>query len=256
MTFLVGTSGWHYPQWRGGLYPSALASKNWLEHYASSFSTVELNNAFYRLPEEKTFVEWSNRVPRDFVFAVKASRYLTHVRRLREPQEPVTRLVDRARGLGAKLGPILLQLPPNLRADASALDETMRLFPSDVRVAVEFRHESWFETEVRRTLERRNAALCLTDFDGPREPPWRTAEWGYVRFHHGKARCPSCYGNRALETWVEKLIEMWSKESDVYVYFNNDAHGCAPHDARSFGISIRNRGLEVSRLPGKRPSLT
>src|SRR6266536_662670 len=140
MPVLVGTSGWQYRDWRGRFYPERLAPSRWLEHYASRFATVESNNAFYRLPEADTFAAWSDRTPPDFVMAVKASRFLTHVKRLRDPSEPVARFLGHAAYLGGKLGPVLLQLPPSLRADAGLLDATLACFPAGcaVRDAVRF----------------------------------------------------------------------------------------------------------------------
>ncbi|MGH2816205.1 MAG: DUF72 domain-containing protein, partial [Actinomycetota bacterium] len=161
MPVLVGTSGWQYRDWRGRLYPDGLAQARWLEHYAERFATVESNNAFYRLPEPGTFAAWAERTPPGFVMAVKASRFLTHTRRLRDPEEPVGRLMDHARHLGPKLGPVLLQLPPTLKADPPALERTLRAFPADVRVAVEPRHDSWWTDEIRDLLSAHGAALCL-----------------------------------------------------------------------------------------------
>lgn len=144
VTLFVGTSGWQYRDWRGVLYPPGVPQRLWLEQYAAAFATVESNNAFYRLPSREVFAAWRERTPADFVVAVKASRFLTHVKRLREPAEPVQRLLDHAAGLGDRLGPILVQLPPTLRADAGLLDDCLRQFPATVRVAVEPRHESWW----------------------------------------------------------------------------------------------------------------
>ena len=159
MPVLVGTSGWQYQHWRGRLYPPRLAQARWLEHYAERFATVESNNAFYRLPEPATFAAWAERTPPGFVMAVKASRYLTHIKRLRDPEEPVGRLLDHARHLGPKLGPILLQLPPTLKADPAALDRALRAFPPGIRVAVEPRHDTWWTDEVRDLLTTHGAAL-------------------------------------------------------------------------------------------------
>ncbi len=184
---LIGTSGWQYRHWRGRFYPEGLAVPRWLGHYSERFATVEVNNAFYRLPELSTFKKWAEAVGDDFIFAVKASRYLTHVRRLHDPEEPVQRLLERASGLGAKLGPVLLQLPPDLGADLDALDRALGCFPREVRVAVEFRHDGWWSPEAREVLERHGASLCLTDRDGRRSPRWRTADWGYLRLHGGRA---------------------------------------------------------------------
>src|ERR1700758_5301668 len=146
MPVLIGTSGWHYQHWRGLFYPKSLPSGEWLQLYAQRFATVEINNAFYRLPEPAAVAGWAAAVPDDFVMAVKASRYLTHVRRLHDPQEAVTRMLERMGGLGAKFGPLLLQLPPNLRVDTAALGTTLAAL-SGRAVAVEFRHPSWYTPE-------------------------------------------------------------------------------------------------------------
>jgi uncharacterized protein YecE (DUF72 family) len=248
----IGTSGWHYRHWRGGLYPPSLPTRAWLAHYARLFATVELNNAFYRLPEGSMFASWAEMLPEGFVVSVKASRYLTHIRRLRDPVEPVERLMERARELGPKLGPVLLQLPPNLGIDLDALEASLAAFPRGARVAVEFRHESWFDLAVRRVLEDAGACLCLADRDGSRGPLWRTADWGYVRFHHGRSRPPSCYGRAALDSWARRLSELWPKTAAVFAYFNNDGHGCAPRDAHLFAGSLRRAGMTPSRVPSAR----
>jgi uncharacterized protein YecE (DUF72 family) len=249
MPVLIGTSGWQYGHWRGRFYPQRLAQARWLEHYAERFATVESNNAFYRLPEAGTFAAWAARTPPDFVMAVKASRYLTHIRRLREPEEPVDRLLDRARHLGGKLGPVLLQLPPNLQADPAALDRTLRAFPAGVRVAFEPRHESWFSDEVRGLLAEHGAALCLADSPRRRTPLWRTAEWTYLRLHEGRASPRPCYGRQALAGWAGRLADLVGPDADAYVYFNNDPAGCAVRDARVFARAAARAGLRPTRVP-------
>lgn len=251
MTVLIGTSGWHYSDWRGGFYPGHLATAGWLGFYAGRFATVELNNAFYRLPPAETFEHWRDATPDGFVMAVKASRYLTHVKRLRDPSEPVERLMDRARHLGDRLGPILLQLPPNLPADEDALDRALACFPPGVRVAVEVRNRSWCTDAVREVLERRGAAWVMAD-GGPVDlPHWVTADWAYVRFHRGSGRPDSCYTRSPLETWARRLSRL-GPAGDVYCYFNNDPNGCAPRDARRFAAALRRAGLEATRVPGVR----
>jgi uncharacterized protein YecE (DUF72 family) len=250
----VGTSGWQYKEWRGRFYPEGMAQARWLERYAEGFATVESNNAFYRLPEKATFEAWARRTPDDFMWAVKMSRYLTHIKRLKDPAEPVERFLDRAGGLGAKLGPVLLQLPPNLKADVASLAAVLELLAPRVRVAVEFRHDTWFRAPVRRLLERHGAALCLADRDSrPVSPLWRTAEWGYVRLHAGVARPRPCYGRSALESWAQRVAEGWNTAADVFVYFNNDARGCAPRDARAFARALERHGLRPTRVPGSVP---
>ena len=252
MTVLIGTSGWHYGHWKGAFYPEAARPPDWLEYYGQRFQTVELNNAFYRLPSRQAFETWASRVPADFVVAVKASRYLTHVKRLQNPAEAVDRLLAAARGLGPKLGPVLLQLPPTLRADRHALVTTLRAFPRTVRVAVEARHRSWHDDTIRTVLEDHGAAWVLVDPSDGDRPRWRTAGWGYVRFHGGRAAPVPCYGRSALETWARRLARSWSAAEDVYCYFNNDTNSCAPRDARRFSAAARRAGLVPSRVPGQR----
>ncbi len=250
MPLYVGTSGWQYSSWRGGLYPEELPQRRWLEYYAASFATVENNNAFYRLPARKTFEDWQSRVPVDFVMAVKASRYLTHMKRLRDPEEPVRRLLGAAGGLGDRLGPILIQLPPTMSADAQLLDDCLQQFPRSVRVAVEPRHDSWWTDEIEKLLSARGAALCWADvMSRPRTPLWRTTDWGYLRLHQGAATPWPHYGRQALRTWVGRLAEAWSDKADVYVYFNNDPGGAAVYDAAAFASLAQAAGRTATRTP-------
>ena len=245
MALLVGTSGWQYRDWRGVLYPEGLPQREWLARYAANFATVEVNNAFYRLPELSTFERWREQTPDGFVVVVKVSRYLTHVRRLAEPAEPVARLTERAAGLGPRLGPYLLQLPPTLRAEPERLDACLRAFPAGARVAVEPRHESWWTGEVRRVLERRGSALSWADRAGrPLTPLWCTADWGYVRLHEGRAAPAPSYGRSALGTWLERIDAAWpGVGDDVFVFFNNDHGGAAVRNARTLVRMAANRAL-------------
>ncbi|WP_149182774.1 DUF72 domain-containing protein [Streptomyces sp. TRM49041] len=257
MTVLVGTSGWQYKDWRGVLYPAGTPQRLWLEEYAAGFATVEVNNAFYRLPSHEIFEDWRRRTPADFVVAVKASRFLTHIKRLREPEEPVHRLMSHAAGLGERLGPVLLQLPPTLRADPGLLDACLSRFPAGTRVAVEPRHDSWWAPAVREVLEARGAAMCWADMRArPVTPLWRTAEWGYVRFHAGRARVWPRYGRRSLETWARRIADTWPDDRDVYAYFNNDPNAAAVLDAVVFARAARTTGLTVTRTPSALPPST
>lgn len=249
MPLFVGTSGWQYRSWRGVFYPTTLHPSRWLESYAERFATVESNAAFYRLPEGRVFAGWAERTPADFVMAVKASRYLTHVRRLREPEEPVWLLVERVAGLGAKLGPVLLQLPPSLPAQPERLRAALALFPATVRMAVEFRHESWYCDEVQAILAERGAALCLADRGGPLDPVWRTAPWAYVRFHEGRGFPPPSYERGDLARWAGLLAATWGPDADAFVYFNNDPGACAVRDAAVFAEVAAAAGLRPTRTP-------
>jgi uncharacterized protein YecE (DUF72 family) len=248
VTVIIGTSGWQYRDWRGLFYPPKLPQRLWLEHYARFYATVESNNAFYRLPEHATFEKWRERTPADFRWAVKASRYLTHIKRLREPQEPVARLMERAAGLEHKLDAILLQLPPTLKADADLLRECLAQFPPGTRVAVEPRHESWWTDEIRALLERYGAALCWADREEkPIAPLWRTTDWAYLRLHTGVENWR--YRPETLQLWAQRLAETWAPDEDVLVYFNNDPGGAATIDSVVFADAVRSTGRTTTRVP-------
>lgn len=212
----------------------------WLEWYASIFGTVEVNATFYRLPAAHAAQNWVERVPAGFSFAIKASRYLTHIKRLREPAEPVARLMSRIAPLyrAGRVGSILVQLPPDFVADPVLLDAALGEFPSDVRIAVEPRHESWFTSQVRDVLERRRAAMVWADRYGkPVTPTWRTTDWCYLRLHHGPEAWS--YDMPTLARWAAEVRSV----DDGYVYFNNDPGAAAVRDALTFA------GL-VGRAPG------
>jgi uncharacterized protein YecE (DUF72 family) len=249
---LVGTSGWQYAHWRERFYPRGVPQVRWFEWYAERFATVELNVTFYRQPADETFEGWARRAPAGFVFAAKTSRYLTHVRRLRDPRPSVERFVEGVERLGPHLGPVLVQLPPDLPVAPDDLDATLSAFPASVRVAFEPRHRSWFSDEVRDVLERHGTALCWADRRGWLNPPWRTADWGYVRFHGGRATPRPCYGDRALESAAGRIAETWPRDADVFVYFNNDHRACALANAATFARHARARGLDVSPTPDPR----
>lgn len=244
MPLLVGTSGWQYRDWRGAFYPEKLPASRWLEEYAATFPTVENNGTFYRLASPETFADWRSRTPDGFLMAIKASRYLTHIRRLRDPAEPVARLMAAADRLGDRLGPVLLQLPPTMRADAAALDDCLGQFHAHdraraggrLRICVEFRHPSWWTAEIRQVLEGRNAALCWADRLGrPLGELWRTADWGYLRLHEGAAQPWPRYGRPALRSWLGRIADNWPADADFFAYFNNDQNAAAPADAAELG---------------------
>jgi uncharacterized protein YecE (DUF72 family) len=257
MPLIVGTSGWQYRHWRDVFYPHDVPQRRWLEHYAERFATVENDGTFYRLPARETFADWQARTPAGFVMAIKASRYLTHVKRLKDPAEPVARLLGAAAGLGQRLGPVLLQLPPNLTADPARLDACLAAFSaaagpaglaSPVKVAVEPRHQSWWTQDTKTVLAAHGAALCLADRLGdPVTPLWRTADWSYLRLHEGTASPWPRYGRKALRRWIDTLTKIWPDDKvAIYVYFNNDQCGGAVADAAEFADLARQAGRTVA----------
>ena len=250
MSLIVGTSGWQYASWRGRFYPRGLPQRSWLPYYAERFACVEVNNTFYNLPAADTFRKWGEETPPDFRFVLKLSRYLTHIRRLREPEDSVRLFLERAQPLAAKTGPLLLQLPPTMRCDIERLDATLAAFPRRCRIAVEFRHPTWYTDAVAGCLRDHDAALGLTDRLGrPLQPLWRTSSWGFIRLHEGRATPRPCYGDTALRSWVDRIAGLWSADDDVYAFFNNDPSGCAVRDAVRFARHASRAGLRPTRVP-------
>ncbi len=242
MRLAVGTCGWQYSHWRGVLYPPGLPQSRWLERYSETFGALEVDATFYRLPRIEVVAGWARRTPADMRIALKASRYLTHIRRLRSPGEPVARMMRVFAPLGPKLAAVLVQLPPDLTVDIPGLEATLRAFPPGVHVAVEPRHESWWIDDVRSTLERHGAALCLADRDGPLGPTWRTASWGYVRLHGRSGPDGPGYADGDLRRWAGRLERLFPGDEEVLAFFNNDPAGCAVRDALTF------RGLGASSI--------
>jgi uncharacterized protein YecE (DUF72 family) len=223
----IGTSGWQYRDWRGVLYPAELRQKLWLEWYAQHFPVVEVDATFYRLPES-----WQARTPDDFRFVIKASRYLTHIKRLQEPQEPVERLLDRAHGLGPKLAAVLLQLPPTLPAAPGLLAETLSAF-GNVPVAVEPHNETWWSDTVADIMRDHRATTVWADRrNASVGPRWLTADWGYVRLHEGRSSPWPHYGHQMLRSWAGRLFEAAPEWNEGFVFFNNDPGGAAVRNAR------------------------
>ena len=227
----IGCSGWQYRHWRGIFYPSDLPQDRWLEFYADHFETVELNNSFYRLPVADRFADWARRSPGGFIVAVKASRYLTHLKRLRDPDEPLQRLWSRAERLGPHLGPMLYQLPPRWNADQARLAAFADAVPPGRRQAIEFRDGSWYQPEVERILTEHGIAMCLHDMDGSASPRRPVGPFAYVRFHGSEPRYRGSYSPQLLTGWAERLARWADEGRESYVYFNNDGGGHAVRDA-------------------------
>jgi uncharacterized protein YecE (DUF72 family) len=239
----VGTSGWQYDDWRGVFYPERLPKRKWLAHYSATFSTVEVNNSFYRLPSEETFARWREESADGFLFAVKASRFITHIRRLRDCRDPVDRFWSRASRLGDKLGPVLFQLPPNLAADPERLRDFLGVLPESMRAAFEFRHDSWRTDEVLDLLDRAGAAWVLADRPGARVPLVVTGRWAYVRFHQGRPTHPG-YTREKLRRWAERIAGL--EAAEVYCFFNNDPEAAAPADAATLSRLLEGLGAKVA----------
>jgi uncharacterized protein YecE (DUF72 family) len=241
----VGCSGWSYEDWRGRLYPEEGSTSGWLARYAEVFDTVEVNATFYRLPTRAAVERWASATPEGFCFAVKASRYLTHVRRLRELPEGMRRLAERIEPLisSAKLGPMLWQLPATFRRDDARLASALAELPPG-RHAFEFRHPSWFADETVDLLRAYDAALVVADRAPGAPTPWiETASWTYLRFHRGRRRNGG-YTRAQLEPWAERIADV---PGDVYAYFNNDWEGLAVENARVLLSLLERRAAPAGR---------
>jgi uncharacterized protein YecE (DUF72 family) len=228
----VGCSGWNYKSWRGEMYPPGLPARRWLERYAELFDTVEVNTTFYRLISRDAVGRWVQQTPPEFSFAVKASRYLTHVKRLTNIREGLARFYERIEPLieAKRLGPVLWQLPETFHSDAARLATTLAALPAG-RHAFEFRHASWFVPEVYALLREHDAALVIGDHpDRPFQSCQATAGWRYVRFHHGTRGQRGNYSQREIEEWAERL-HSWRSQSELFLYFNNDWEVFAPRNA-------------------------
>jgi uncharacterized protein YecE (DUF72 family) len=244
----IGCSGWNYKHWRERVYPKGLPARSWLDHYSTLFDTVEVNATFYRLPRTSAVAHWVEITPRDFLFAVKASRYLTHVKRLRELGQGVERFYEAIAPLvdSPKLGPVLWQLPENFHRDDERLGAALERLPSG-RHCFEFRHESWFVPDVYALLREHRAALVIGDHpQRPFQSRELTADWTYVRFHTGRGRDGN-YGPRQLEDWAGQLRK-WRREIDVYAYFNNDWQGFAVANATKLAELVRSAARPVGRV--------
>lgn len=226
----VGTSGWNYDHWKGPFYPRDAKDRDLLGLYAERFDAVEVNNTFYQLPSERTIERWVDAVPEGFVFAVKASRYITHMKKLKDPEQAIARFFDRIEAFGAKLGPVLYQLPPRWHLNTERLAAFLDALPPRIRHAFEFRDESWYEGEVYDLLRERGVAFCIYELAGHRSPREITGDFTYVRLHGPGRAYEGSYSRRALAGWAGALSQ-WSRTRDVYCFFDNDERGYAPMNA-------------------------
>ena len=236
----VGTSGYNYPEWRGSFYPPAFPAKQMFGYYAERFRTVEINATFYRMPTPKLTAAWHEQAPARFKYALKAPRQITHIKRLKDADAALGFFCDSARLLGSALGPLLFQLPPNFKSDTTRLADFLDLVPSDLRVAFEFRHESWLNDSVFDVLRARGAALCVADF-GDKSTPFRaTARHGYLRLRD------EGYTRDDLSRWASDVVSHLAEWDDVFIYFKHEEAGKGPEFAKAF--------LEILSASGVTPA--
>lgn len=246
MEIRIGTSGWSYYHWKKIFYPEGLANTKWLQYYSNYFNTVELNSSFYKLPKKQSIVNWANKTPDKFVFSVKASRFITHIKRLTDIKESLETFLDAISNLGNKLGPILFQLPSNFIKDTATLNGFADLLSSDYQYVIEFRHPSWFDDEIFSILHEKNIAVCISSSPaaGGSSPnfPYSetiTANFVFIRMHGSTQLYGSKYNPSEMNSWAKK-IKKWHKQNlNTYIYFNND----------SFGYAIQN-AVELNELLG------
>jgi uncharacterized protein YecE (DUF72 family) len=228
MNMYVGTSGYSYKEWKGTFYPKDLPDKQMLRYYGENLRAVEINNTFYRLPKASVLEGWAEQVPADFKFVLKASQRITHMRRLKNAGDSVSYLMDVAGVLKKRLGPILFQLPPDMKKDAPRLRDFLASLPAQRRAAFEFRHQSWFDDEVFGLLHDHQAALCIAEAEGKLEVPFvATGNWGYLRLRRQD------YGDAELESWVKRVRDQ-KKWRDVFVFFKHEEDGNSPLFAKRF----------------------
>jgi uncharacterized protein YecE (DUF72 family) len=228
----VGCSGWVYRHWKGGFYPAELPQKRWFDHYASAFDTVEINASFYRVPLAMTFDGWREKAPPGFRYAVKANRFMTHMKKLLDCEQPLGEFIALARRLGLALGPILYQLPPSLHKDLRRLGDFLERLPTDLEQVVEFRHRSWYDDGALALLDRHGVGFVAHDLVGLISPRWASGRTAYVRFHGTGGKYRGRYSEEALAGWAEWLLEQRQAGRSAWAYFNNDIGGDAIEDAR------------------------
>ena len=226
----IGTSGWSYKHWHGTFYPEETKTKDQFSYYIKHFNTVEINNTFYTLPKKETFQNWKNNVSDDFTYVVKASRYITHMKKLHDPKQSTAIFLEHAAILGEKLGAILFQLPPSMKADIKILSDFLVQLPTTIRYVFEFRNSSWYQKNIYHLLQKHNCAFCIYELDGHLSPIEITADFVYLRLHGPGKKYQGNYDDKTLNKWA-RLCEKWLKTKDVFVYFDNDEKGYAAFNA-------------------------
>lgn len=229
--FYIGTSGWSYKHWIGRFYPDDIKSADLLSFYTKKFKTAEINNSFYNLPDKETFKNWRDQAPGEFIFSLKASRYITHMKKLKSPKTSVNKFMGRIEALGAKLGPVLFQLPPRWNCNIERLDNFLEILPSKFRYVFEFRDTSWFNDKVYSLLKKKNAAFCIYQLKGLISPKAITADFVYIRLHGPEGAYEGRYTKRQLAGWAGAISAWLREKKDVYCYFDNDQAAYAPRNA-------------------------
>jgi uncharacterized protein YecE (DUF72 family) len=252
MQIRIGTSGWHYKHWVGRYYPENIKPAEMLDYYLRDFDTVELNNTFYHLPKESSFETWRQSVPAKFLFAVKGSRFITHMIKLKDPERGIVNFMPRAQLLGRKLGPVLWQLPPGWKVNVERLEEFLEKLPRRIRYAFELRNPTWMTDRVYEVLKRYNAAFCIYELAGYHSPIEITADWTYVRLHGPtQNKYQGSYTNAQMEAWAQR-IEAWKKTlKATYVYFDNDDSAYAVTNA----LTLKGLVLSLPRAISAGPSV-
>jgi uncharacterized protein YecE (DUF72 family) len=229
----IGCSGWAYKHWRGLFYPEGVPQTRWFARYAEEFDTVEINNSFYHLPKPATFEKWRRQAPPGFCYAVKANRYLTQAKKLKDCEEPMERMMSSVEHLGDRLGPMLYQLPPSMKINLERLESFLKILPTNVSSVFEFRETSWYVPETYELLDRYGAGFCVHDMAGSTTERVAVGPIVYVRFHGGAGKYWGRYSDKKLLGWTDWLVEQSRLGRDCWCYFNNDIHGHAIEDART-----------------------
>ena len=229
----IGTSGFYYNHWIGKFYPEKLKQRGFFEYYLKFFKTLELNSPFYRLPASATFESWKKKVPDDFIFAVKASRYITHIKKLKDTKESVNNFFERVDKLEEKLGVVLFQLPPSLKYNYERIEEFLKILPKGYRMTFEFRNHSWYNEELYDLLAKYNHSFCIYELEYHFSPMVSTADFVYVRLHGPETKYSGSYSENTLQLWADKAKNWQKQGKDVYIYFDNDQNAYAAFNAQS-----------------------
>jgi uncharacterized protein YecE (DUF72 family) len=241
----IGTSGWHYKHWIGTFYPPSTRTTEQFNLYKQVFTTVEINNSFYRLPSPETFSTWRKGSPPDFLFSVKASRFITHMKKLKDPKESSKRFFENIRSLKEKLGPILFQLPPSWKVNIDRMREFLEVLPDKFRYVFEFRNDTWYIEEIYNLLKEHNCAFCIYELAGHNSPAITTADFVYVRLHGPGDKYQGSYNIQQLKDWADQCREWQQQGLSVFIYFDNDQHGYAAFNAQTL--------LQIIKVPELSP---